>query len=201
MFAVAKHGSDAEAQTAAKEFMKRVAEVMSVLRRLRVKEDIKTKMTDEGITDMSGSNKAMLLRLANAMLRSPDSPPAGCSKPMPGGEEQTATTLASDGVSDVTDSLFRLDSVMPCTPAKVHCDFHMGNFVIERFKQYVAPYNAKDPIERMAWILGRQTTLNKKPILQAHALFIPQQASTGTAVWQSSEASRGVMLVVFPCLS
>ena len=178
-----------EELSVAKEFLVRVKAVKCELKLLKskTKSEITTRMFKEDMADNSGTKLQLLDRLARHMLTcSTKDVPAGETCPLPCEQEAGAGPPLASGV-DVADELFAVEQ-MPAPKRKVHCDFHMGDFVIERFKQYIAPYKASG-VERMAWILGRQETLNKKSILQAWGLFIPRDAwqSIGTDGWQTSE--------------
>ena len=101
----------------------------------------------------------------------------GAGAPLPGEAGAGAPPPPASGVDAI--ELPVAVAQMPAPKRKVHYDFHMGDFIIERFKQYIAPYRASGG-ELMGLILGKATTLNTQPILTAWGLFFPPQQFADT---------------------
>ena len=165
--------------TAAKRILERVGYVKSEIKQLRrkTKPVIAARLIQEGLPDDPGCPKpTMLYVLAVVLLSTPRPDEEGAGDPLPSEPSWRAWEMP-------------FSVAWPPAPTPhVHYSLHMGEFIIERFKQYSAPFTASGG-ERMGWILGKAETLYKLPILQAWGLFIPRDAwqSIGTDGWQTSE--------------
>jgi len=171
--------------TAAKRFLERVEYVKGEVHKLmrKTKPVITARLIQEGVpVELPGNKQGLLDFLALVLLRKPRPGEEGAGAPLPGEAGAGAPAPPASGVAAAELAVAR----MPAPKRKVHYDFHMGEFIIERFKQYIAPYKASGG-EGMGWILGKAETLYTQPILQAWGLFIPLQQSTGTDGWQTSE--------------